>query len=262
VSRAARPLAGAMGVELAGEFGDHMPIRGALEHVIAVTYGITYDAVVTRFRPYEVLLEDVVELVARSAPAATNPRSVKVLDIACGIGNVGLRLAKVGYTVVGIDAVRHLIAIAREKHHASGRPNLTFHHLDMARDPLPGAGTFDVLVSMHTLYWHPDPEALLAGCRRALKPGGHAIFLTYGRPARVVRTFQEVRATEGIGAALRALRWLVPTAIFERFRDCEHRYLSESDAGVRTTRAGFDLLEARRAFLAGLSHLAWVRARD
>lgn len=239
-----------------------MPLRRALEHMIAVTYGITYDAVVTRFGPYEALLEEVAAQVARSVPATDTPRAVKVLDVACGIGNVGLRLAKAGYTVVGVDAVRHLVAIAREKHHAARAPNLRFHHFDVARDPLPGAGSFDVLVSMHTLYWHPDPEGLLAACRRALKPGGHAVFLTYGRPARVVRTFQEVRAAAGIWAALRALRWLVPTAIFEAFRNCDHRYLSETEFHETLDRAGFDVLEARRTFLAGLSHLAWARVRD
>lgn len=238
-----------------------MRMRGALEHMIAVTYGITYDAVVTRFGPYEALLEEVAGLVVRSAPRTDTPRSVKVLDIASGIGNVGLRVGKVGYTVLGVDAVRHLVSIAREKHRAVGLPNVTFHQLDLARDALPGAGTFDVLVSLHTLYWHPDPEALLAACRRALKPGGHAVFLTYGRPARIVQTFQEVRAAEGWGAAIRALWWLVPTAIFELARDCEHRYLSETEFHAALDRAGFAVLEARRTFLAGLSHLAWVRAR-
>jgi 2-polyprenyl-3-methyl-5-hydroxy-6-metoxy-1,4-benzoquinol methylase len=240
-----------------------MRIRAAVEHMIAVTYGITYDAVVTRFGPYEAMVAEIAALVTRSAPATDNRRAVKVLDIACGIGNVGLRLARAGYSVVGIDAVRHLIAIAREKHHAAGAPtNLTFHHLDLAHDPLPGAGTFDVLVSMHTLYWHPEPETLLASCRRALKPGGHAVFLTYGRPARIARTFREVRAAEGLGAAVRALRWLVPTAVFELFRDCEHRYLSEAEFHTVLAGAGFDLLESRPTFLAGLSHLAWVRARE
>ena len=239
-----------------------MRVRAALEHMIAVTYGITYDAVITRFGPYEAMLGEVVALVTRSAPATDNPRAVKVLDVACGIGNVGLRLAKPGYTVVGVDAVRHLIAIAREKHHGAGAPtNVTFHHLDLARAPLLGAGTFDVLVSMHTLYWHPEPEALLAACRRALKPGGHAVFLTYGRPARIVQTFREVRAVQGRAAALRALRWLLPTAIFELFRDCEHRYLGKEEFHAALDRAGFDVLEARQTFLAGLSHLAWARAR-
>lgn len=239
-----------------------MRLRGALEHMIAVAYGITYDAVVTRFPPYDTLLDDIAGLVARSAPPTADPRSVKVLDVACGIGNVGLRLAKAGYTVVGVDAVKHLVAIAREKHHTSGGSNLTFQHLDLARQPLAGAGTFDVLVSMHALYWHPDPAGLLAACRRALKPGGAAIVLTYGRPARVVRTFREVRAAEGLGAAVGALRWLVPTALFEWFRDCEHRYFSEGEFHAALDRAGFDLLEARQAFLAGLSHVAWVRARE
>ena len=238
-----------------------MRIRGALEHMIAVTYGITYDAVVTRFGPYEALLEEVAALAVRSAPPTDNPRSVKVLDIACGIGNVGLRVGKVGYTVWGVDAVRHLVAIAREKHHAAGLPNVTFHHLDLARDALPGAGTFDVLVSMHTLYWHPDPPALLEGCRRALKPGGHAVFLTYGRPAYVGRTYRDIRAQEGTGAALRALRWLVPTAIFETSRDCAQRYLSEAEFHATLTAGGFEVLESRQTFLAGLSRLAWVRVR-
>ncbi len=240
-----------------------MRVRHALEHMIAVTYGTTYDAVVTRFGPYEAMLDEIVSLVARSAPATPTPRAVKVLDVSCGIGNVGLRLAQAGYTVVGVDAVRHLIAIAREKHHVAESPtNLSFHHLDIAHDTLPGAGTFDVLVSMHTLYWHPEPDTLLAACRHALKPGGHAIFLTYGRAARVLQTFREVRAVEGPRAALGALRWLVPTALFELFRDCEHRYLSEAELRTALARAGFSVLESRRTFLAGLSHLAWARVPE
>jgi SAM-dependent methyltransferase len=184
-----------------------MRVRATLEHMIAVTYGVTYDAVVTRFGPYEAMIAEIVGFVGRSVPATDNPRAIKVLDIACGIGNVGLRLARAGYSVVAIDAVRHLIAIAREKHHGAGGPtNLTFQHADLAHDPLPGAGGFDVLVSMNTLYWHAAPEALLAACRRALKPGGHAVFLTYGRPARVVRTFREVCAAQGPGAAAKSLR--------------------------------------------------------
>ena len=239
-----------------------MPIRGALEHMIAVTYGFAYDAVIKGFQPYETLLDEISSLVRRSAPAEPNRRAVRVLDIACGIGNVGLRLAREGYTVVGVDAVRHLIAIAREKHRAEALSNLTFHHLDVARDTMPGAGTFDVLVSMHTMYWHPAPHALLEGCRRALRPGGHAIFLTYGRPALVGQTFREVRAREGSAAALRALRWLVPTAAFEALRDCDHRYYTESEFRASLEAAGFEVLEAHPTFLSGLSHLAWARTRD
>jgi SAM-dependent methyltransferase len=254
-----QPLTGVSPVAATVGAGDRMPFREALEHMIAVTYGVTYDAVVTHFPPYEAMLEEIVAFVARSAPDSTAPRATRVLDVACGIGNVSLRLAKEGYTVVGIDGVRHLVEIAREKSFPRGT-NLTFQHFDIARDNVPGAGTFDVLVSMHTLYWHPNPAALLESCRRALKPGGHAIFLTYGRPAGLT-TFHDVRASQGLGAAVRSLRWLLPTMAFEFFRESEHRYLSAPEFHETLGRAGFEVLEARQTFLSGLSRLAWCRAK-
>src|SRR5438445_9982461 len=235
-----QPLADVSPVAAVARAGDRMPFREALEHMIAVTYGVTYDAVVTHFPPYEAMLEEIVAFVARSIPTATAPRATRVLDVACGIGNVSLRLAKEGYSVVGIDGVKHLVELAREQSSPRGT-NLTFQHLDIARDTLPGAGTFDVLVSMHTLYWHPDPTALLDACRRALKPGGHAIFLTYERPAGLT-TFHEVRAAEGLDAAFRALRWLLPTMTFEFCRQSEQRYLSVAEVDEPLGRAGFHAL--------------------
>ena len=237
-----------------------MPVRDAVEHMIAVIYGVTYDAVVTRFPAYEAMVQEVLGFVGRSVPGEATPRAIRVLDVACGIGNVSIRLARAGYSVVGIDGVRHLVEIAREKT-AQRRANLTFQHFEIARDSLPGAGSFDILVSVHTLYWHPEPAALLDGCRRAIRPGGHAVFLTYGRPASVFRTFREVWAADGLGAAVRALRWLLPTALFELFRDCEHRYLSAAEFHEALGRAGFEVLEAHDTFLSDLSHLAWCRAR-
>src|SRR5262249_53795919 len=109
------PLAGVRPPAPAKRAGDRTPLRGALEPMIAVTYGVSYDAVVTHFAPYESLLEEIVALVGRSGPDPTEPRATRVLDVACGIGNVSLRLAREGYTVVGIDGVRHLVEIAREK---------------------------------------------------------------------------------------------------------------------------------------------------
>jgi len=235
-----------------------MPLREALEHMIAVTYGVSYDAVVTRFPPYEAMLDEIVGFVARSVPPETEPRATRVLDVACGIGNVSLRLAAEGYSVVGIDGVKHLVELAREKGKPRGA-NLTFQHMDIARGVVPAAGSFDVLVSMHTLYWHPDPSSLLESCRRALKPGGHAIFLTYDRPAHVRRTFRAVRQSQGLRAAVGALRWLLPTMAFEFFRESEHRYLDAAEFHETLRRAGFEVIESRQTFLSGLSHLAWCR---
>ena len=235
-----------------------MSIQPAVQRVVAVGYGLTYDAIVRGFGPYEALIDEVMTLVSREtqpgAPAAT-----RVLDVSCGIGTVAARLARRGWTVVALDAVAHLVAVAR-RHHGDGGLSLSFHHADLARDPLPTAGAFDILVSMHTLYWHPDPSAFLAACRRALKPGGHAVFLTYERPARVGRTFADVRRLRGWWEAIRALRWLVPTALFELLRGVDARYLSRGELDDALRAAGFEVLEHRHTFLAGISLLAWTRS--
>jgi 2-polyprenyl-3-methyl-5-hydroxy-6-metoxy-1,4-benzoquinol methylase len=234
-----------------------MSIQPALERLIAVGYGVSYDAIVRGFRPYEMLIEEIVALVARVArPGAA--AATRVLDVSCGVGTVAARLAQRGWTVVAVDAVEHLVAVARRHHRDSGL-SLSFHHADLARDPLPAAGPFDVLVSMHTLYWHPDPAALLAACRRALKPGGHAVFLTYGRPAHVLRTFTDVRRLRGWAEAVRALRWLVPTAVFDLFRGVDPRYLGPDEFESALRDAGFEVLERRQTFLAGISLLALAR---
>ena len=232
--------------------------RHSVERVIAAAYGFTYDVIVESFEPYQALLAEIRGFVERTY-AGADRASVKILDVACGTGTVALELARHGFSVTGVDVVAPLVRIARERS-AAAPDRLEFEHGDVAADPIPGAGSYDVVVSMHTLYWHPNRAALLDGCRRALKPGGHALFLTYSRPARVARTFGEIKARQGTLSALRALRWLVPTALFESFRDYEPHYMGEEEFHGLLSAAGFQVIEARRTFLAGISHLAWVRS--
>jgi SAM-dependent methyltransferase len=238
--------------------GERVSTQPAVERLIAVGYGLTYDAIVRGFTPYQALLDEIAALVERGS-ASGPPAATRVLDVSCGIGTAAERLARRGWSVVGLDSVGHLVTVARRTHRDSGL-SLSFQHVDVSRDALPGAGTYDVVVSMHTLYWHPDPAGFLAACRRALKPGGHAVFLTYGRPARVLRTFAEVRAASGLWEACRSLRWLLPTALFDLFRGVRPRYLSRDEFSEELRTAGFEVLETRETFLAGISLLAWARA--
>jgi hypothetical protein len=76
----------------------------------------------------------------------------------------------------------------------------------------------------------------------------------------VISTFNAVRQAQGLGAAIQALRWLLPTVAFEFFRESEHRYLRAAEFHETLRRAGFEVLESRQTFLSGLSHLAWCRA--
>lgn len=247
-------------MELAGSMGQPAPGQPPMERLIAVGYGLTYDAIVRGFAPYEALLDEIVSLVARTATPGPSSRT-RVLDVSCGIGTVAERLARRGWSVVAADPIAHLVDVARRHHRDSGL-SLSFHHADLATQSVPGAGTFDVLVSMHTLYWHPDPAALLAACRRALRPGGHAVFLTYERPAHVRRTFAQVRERGGWFKAMRSLRWLLPTAVFDLFRNVRPRYLNPEQFASALRTAGFEVLEMRETFLAGISLLAWTRAAE
>ena len=239
--------------------GGPRALMHATERLVAKSYGLMYDAVVSGFPPYEALLDQVFAYVERSAPVGAGATRPTVLDVSCGVGTVAARLAARGYAVTGADSVGHLVDVARRRHgDRPGSPR--FENVDVAAASVAGAGTFDVVLSMHTLYWHPRPDAVLTACRRMLKPGGHAVFLTYARPARVVRTFADVHAHSGLVPAMRSLRWLVPTAVFEMLRHVDRRYLTEADflAGLRA--AAFEILESRETFLAGISRLAWVRA--
>lgn len=233
------------------------PIRAFLDRLVAVAYGLGYDAVVRGFPPYQALLDEVVTCVARASGGAP-PHDVKVLDIACGTGTVAARLAREGYRVVALDTVEHLVAVARRRYGESG--TIAFHNLDLAQHPVPEAGMFDVVVSMHTLYWHPDPRGVLEACRSALRPGGHGLFLTYARPAHVARTFAVIRAEQGLAGAVRALRWLLPTAVFEAVRHYEPRYMRRDEFHRTLAQAGLEILELRETFLAGLSLLALTRS--
>lgn len=234
-------------------------LKHATERLLAKSYGLMYDAVVSGFPPYEQLLAEVFAYLDRAAPVRAGAARPTVLDISCGVGTVAARLAARGYAVTGVDSVGHLVDVARRRH-GGHTPSLRFENVDVAVALVPGAGTFDAVLSMHTLYWHPRPDAVLSACRRLLKPGGHAVFLTYSRPARVLRTFADVRGDKGLGQAIRSLRWLIPTAVFEMLRHVDRRYLTEADFHADLRAAAFEILDSRETFLGGISRLAWVRA--
>jgi hypothetical protein len=69
-----------------------------------------------------------------------------------------------------------------------------------------------------------------------------------------------VRARGGWLEAVRALRWLLPTALFDLFRNVQPRYLSREQFTAAIRAAGFEVLETRATFLAGISLLAWARS--
>ena len=94
----------------------------------------------------------------------------RVLDVACGTGNLAVIAARRGCIVSGIDIARNLIAQARVR--AAGEDlRIDFKEGDaeaLAFDD----GQFDLVVSMFGVMFAPRPDLVAAELLRVTKPGG------------------------------------------------------------------------------------------
>ena len=235
-------------------------LQWGLDRMLSIGYGVVYDYIVDRFRPYQELQGEVRGLVESTAPAGAARREIRVLDLACGPGNFTVTLAEAGFSATGLDAYAAPVELAREKRRARRLSNLAFRHGDLAAGVGFRDGAFDHVVNIHSLYVHPAPERVLSEAHRVLKPGGHAIFVNHTRHVGLWSTLRDLRARDGLAAGARCLVWLVPNAIFEmaRRRVGPH-YWNEAEFETRVRDAGFTVLETRRTFLDGASLLVWAR---
>jgi trans-aconitate methyltransferase len=98
-----------------------------------------------------------------------NPRpSERILDLGCGTGHLTSKIAEAGATVVGVDRSEEMIRQAREAY-----PSLLFKVMD-ARE-LDLDGTFDAVFSNATLHWIKEPERVINGIGKLLRPGGRFV---------------------------------------------------------------------------------------
>ena len=235
-------------------------VRWGVDRMLSVGYGLVYDYIYEQFRPYQQLQSEVLELVTAGIPGGALKRDVHVLDIGCGPGNFTFVLAEAGFNTIGLESYAALVELAREKRRAKRLANLAFRHGDLADGAGIREASFDEVVSIHSLYVHPQPETLLRETYRILKPGGHAIFVNHTRQVAQWSTFREIKSRDGVKPALSSLLWLVPNSIFEtaRRRIGPH-YWDEARFSTKLRAAGFTVLETRRTFLNDASLLVWAR---
>ena len=94
----------------------------------------------------------------------------RVLDVACGTGNLAVTGARKGAAVTGVDIAKNLIAAAVRRAEAEGL-NIRFDEGDAEDLPYGNEG-FDTVVSMFGAMFAPRPERVASELMRVTKPGG------------------------------------------------------------------------------------------
>lgn len=110
----------------------------------------------------------------------------RVLDLAAGLGDVGLLAAeRVGASgsVVIADQAEPMLQSAAERAAELGVGNLEFKRIDAEWIDLP-LGSVDAIACRFGVMLMADPDAALRECRRVLRPGGRIALAVWDSPAR------------------------------------------------------------------------------
>ena len=112
----------------------------------------------------------------------------RVLDVACGTGNVSLPAARAGANVTGVDIAPNLLEQARKRASAE-KLNIRFDEGD-AEDLPYKDGEFDIVVTMFGAMFAPRPERAAAELVRVCRPGGMIAMGNWTPQGFVGKTFQ------------------------------------------------------------------------
>jgi SAM-dependent methyltransferase len=103
----------------------------------------------------------------------------RVLEVGCGAGTDLIQFARNGARVTGVDMAASAIELARKNFALAGL------HADLVAadgEALPFRDrSYDLVYAHGIVQYTGNDRALVAECRRVLKPGGRAIFQVYNR---------------------------------------------------------------------------------
>lgn len=127
----------------------------------------------------------------------------RILDLGCGDGVLTLQIAELGAEVVGTDASESFVETARSK-------GLNARHMDA--HALEFDGEFDAVFSNAALHWMLEPQKVVAGVAKSLKPGGRFVgeFGGFGNVAAISTAMHAVGHAMDGDVSL-ASPWYFPT---------------------------------------------------
>ena len=154
-----------------------------------------------RFNPVRLAFvrEQALARFARDARARAPFKGLRLLDIGCGGGLLCEPMARLGFSVTGVDASARNIAVARA-HAAEGGLEIDYRAATAEAMLAAGEAPFDLILNMEVVEHVTDPGVFLRDCARLLAPGGSMIVATLNRTL-------EALALAKIGAEY-LLRWL------------------------------------------------------
>src|SRR5262245_10243151 len=115
---------------------------------------------------------------------------IRMLDVACGAGQIALPAARAGAHVTGIDLADNLVKQARERAQAE---KLAIQLDQGDAEDLPYAdGSFDLVVSLIGAMFAPRPERVAAELVRVCKPGGRIVMANWTPEGFVGQLFKTI----------------------------------------------------------------------
>jgi SAM-dependent methyltransferase len=142
----------------------------------------------------------------------------RILDLACGDGVLTEKIIDSGATVVGVDAAPDMISAAKARGldaRVMDGANLNFNH------------EFDAVFSNAALHWmKSNPDAVVAGVARGLKPGGRFVAEMGGHGCIAAITVAIVAVMDRYGIDVRPnIPWYFPTVDDYRVRLERQRFI-------------------------------------
>lgn len=141
----------------------------------------------------------------------------RVLDVACGTGNLSLPAAQAGAIVTGVDIAPNLLATARARAKEEGA-HIQFDEGDAEALPYADAA-FDEVVTMFGAMFAPQPQLAAAELARVCRPGGRVAMANWTPAGFIGQVFKVTGQYVPPPPMPSPLLWGHEPTVMERLRD-------------------------------------------
>lgn len=141
----------------------------------------------------------------------------RMLDVACGAGQVAIPAARAGANVTGVDIAANSIAQARERAATEGL-DVRFDEGDAETLPYED-GSFDLVVSLIGAMFAPRPDRVAAELVRVCRPNGRIVMANWTSDGFVGQMFKTIGRHVPPPPMPSPLLWGNEETVRERFGD-------------------------------------------